>query len=95
MNKQAEEREAVGIAKDFLLALDMVPDRKSRLEAVVCFFRGLKAGAQAEQERAVRAARIDELRDYPLNWADNRKDTVWRSMLISRIDQLQKGDSDG
>jgi len=40
--------------------------------------------------RTVNEARLDELENYPLNWADNRKDTAWREMILSRIKQLKE-----
>ena len=39
-----------------------------------------------ERERLVR---VDELQGYPLNWADNRNEPVWREMVLSRIGQLE------
>ena len=41
-------------------------------------------------EEAERRARIDELTDYPLNWADNRKEKVWREMILSRLNELKE-----
>ena len=39
--------------------------------------------------QAVKEARIDELKEYPLNWADNRQDEVWREMVLSRVNELK------
>lgn len=48
-----------------------------------------KSEASQALAKLLNRSRISELQDYPLNWADNRNDEVWRKMILSRIAELQ------